>query len=314
VVLGVAGVAGALVLAAAAPTHGAGTGWQSITNAPPFDPGVMLLRTDGRVLVQDQGAGEAGTGNWWLLTPDSHGSYADGTWSQAASMPAGYAPMYAASAILPDGRVIVVGGEFNFGQFIETNKAAIYDPVANAWTSVAPPNGGAGNWSNIGDAPSVVLSDGRLLVGASGFSGTTDAAILNAASLTWTTTGAGKADGNGEEGFTLLPNGKVLTLDAKPGSCMTRNTEIFDPKSGVWTSAGLTPSPLVDCADGEMGPQILMHSGKVFVEGATGATALYNTAGGTWSSGPSLPTIGGKQLVAADASSALLPDGKVLSS
>src|SRR5581483_3344556 len=42
------------------------------------------------------------------------------------------------------------------------------------------------------------------------------------------------------------------------------------------------------------------------------ATALYDTLTGTWSAGPNLPVIGGKQLVAADASSAILPDGKVL--
>jgi hypothetical protein len=227
-------------------------------------------------------------------------------------MPSGYAPLYAASAVLPDGRLIVVGGEFNGGAFVETNKGAIYDPVANTWTALTPPSGGARNWSNIGDAPAVVLANGSFMLGASGFSGTKDEAILNASNLSWTTTGAGKADGNGEEGFTLLPSGKVLAVDAKPQSCATRNTEIYDPGSGTWTSAGLTPGPLVDCTDGELGPQILMHSGKVFVEGATAATALYDTSTGTWAAGPQLPVIGGKQFVAADASSALLPDGKVL--
>lgn len=311
----VAAIAGTLLLAAAAPMRAAGSGWQQLTHPPPFNPGVMFLLTDGRVMVQDQGSAENGSSNWWLLTPDAHGGYADGTWRQAASMPSDYAPLYAASAVLPDGRLAVEGGEFNLGQFVETNKGAIYDPVANTWTPISPPAGGAGNWSNIGDAPSVVLADGRWLVGASGFSGTTDAAIFNASNLTWTTTGAGKADGNGEEGFTLLPSGKVLTVDAKPQSCTTRNTELYDPASGTWAGAGLTPAPLVQCGgdnDGEIGPQMLMHDGKVFAEGATSATALYDTASGTWAAGPSLPVVGGQQLVAADASSALLPDGKVL--
>lgn len=158
----------------------------------------------------------------------------------------------------------------------------------------------------------LVLADGRFLIGASGFSGTADEAILDASSLTWTTTGSGKAGGNGEEGFTLLPGGKVLTVDAKPTSCATRNSEIYDPASGTWTGAGLTPSPLVDCNDGEIGPQLGMYDGRVFVEGATAATALYDPSSGAWSSGPNLPVIGGTQYVAADASSALLPDGKVL--
>jgi hypothetical protein len=308
--LAVVVVAGALLLPAGG--RAAGSGWQQLSQPAPFDPGVMILLTDGRVLVQDQGMSESGTGNWWLLTPDAQGDYSDGTWTQAASMPSGYAPMYAADAVLPDGRVIVVGGEYNNGHFVETNKGAIYDPVANTWTPVTPPKGGAGNWSNIGDAPAVVLADGRFMLGASGYSGTKDEAILNAASLTWTTTGSGKADGNGEEAFTLLPSGKVLSVDAKPGSCATRNTEIYNPATRAWTSAGLTPSPLVDCGNGEIGPQLLMDDGKVFVEGATSASAIYDTALGTWSAGPTLPVVGGTQFTAADASSALLPDGNVL--
>ena len=121
----------------------------------------------------------------------------------------------------------------------------------------------------------------------------------------------GKYDGNGEEGFTLLPSGKVLTVDTQAG-CPTSHTEIYDPASGTWTSAGATPEPLVNCDDGEIGPQMLMHDGRVFVPGATSASALYDTTSGTWSAGPDLPVIGGKQFIAEDASSALLPDGKVL--
>lgn len=295
--------------------HGssAATGtWQQLANQPSFDPGAMFLMTDGTVLVQDQGSQNSGTGNWWRLTPDVHGSYLDGTWSQAASLPSSYAPLYFASAVLPDGRFVIEGGEFNAGQFVETNQGAIYDPVANTWTSIAPPDGGAGNWVRIGDAPGVVLANGTFLLGASGYSGTTDEALLDASSLTWTTTGQGKADGNGEEGFTLLPSGKVLTVDAKPDSCSTRNTELYNPATGSWTSAGLTPAPLVDCTDGEIGPQLLMYSGKAFVEGATGANAVYDPSSGTWSAGPSFPAISGQQYDAADAASALLPDGNVL--
>lgn len=307
-------LAAALGLGASA-GHGAAaaTGpWQRLRNEPPFSPGAMYLLTDGTVLVQDQGPGNDGTGDWWRLTPDSHGSYVDGTWSQAASLPSGYSPLYFASAVLPDGRFLIEGGEFDDGEFVETNQGAIYDPVADSWTSVAPPDGGAGNWSRIGDAPGVVLANGTFLLGASGYSGTADEALLDALTLTWTPTGAGKADGNGEEGFTLLPSGTVLTVDAKPGSCSTRNTEIYDPATGSWQSAGLTPEPLVDCTDGEIGPQLLMYDGNVFVEGSTAATAVYHTSSGTWSAGPSMPVIDGEQYDAADAGAALLPDGKVL--
>src|SRR5438128_8859118 len=43
-------------------------GWQALTNPTPFDPGAMLLMTDGTVMVQDLGANAGGSPNWWRLT------------------------------------------------------------------------------------------------------------------------------------------------------------------------------------------------------------------------------------------------------
>ena len=58
-----------------------------------------------------------------VLIPDEFGSYVNGTWKQAASIPdarsfmnpTGWAPYGFASAVLPDGRVIYEGGEENAG-------------------------------------------------------------------------------------------------------------------------------------------------------------------------------------------------------
>ena len=101
----------------------------------------MLLESDGTVLVHDEPDNNVtgGTNEWWKLTPDSDGSYIDGTWSQIASMPAAYTPLYFASAILPDGRMIVEGGEYIGENAVWSNEGAIYNPVTNTWASVAPP-------------------------------------------------------------------------------------------------------------------------------------------------------------------------------
>ncbi|HQU00641.1 MAG TPA: kelch repeat-containing protein, partial [Acidimicrobiales bacterium] len=124
--------------------------WQLLANPAPGNPGAMFLMTNGQVLVEDQGNLQSGSPNWWFLTPTSSGSYVNGTWSTAASMPSGYNPLYFASAVLPDGRLLVEGGEFNgTSTFAGTNQGAIYDPVANTWTAVSPPNGGQGCWANI---------------------------------------------------------------------------------------------------------------------------------------------------------------------
>ena len=275
--------------------------WTPLNHQPPFSASTALLLTDGTVMTQSYV-----TGDWWRLTPDNTGSYINGTWSQLASMPAGYGPLYYASAVLPDGRVVVVGGEYNNpGGQIWTSQGAIYNPLTNTWTSITPPAG----WSQIGDAQSVVLANGTFMM-AHPFS--TQSALLNPTTLTWTFTGTGKADGNDEEGWTLLPNGKVLTVDANNTSNLT-NYELYDPATGTWSSPGNTPVKLADTnADGsgsrEIGPAVLRPNGTVFATGGTLNNAIYNSAAGTWSVGPSFP--GGIDV--ADGPAALLPNGNVL--
>ena len=191
-----------------APVPSKSSPWQNLTNQPqvldPVDcgPGNPLLLTDGTVMLQD-----AGCQDWWKLTPDIHGSYENGTWTELASLPSDYSPLYHASAVLPDGRVIIEGGEYNFLTPVWSNLGAIYDPVADTWTSENPPAG----WTTIGDASSVVLADGTFMLANCC---TVQAALLNPKTLTWKSTGKGKFDTNNEEGWTLLPNTKVLTVDA----------------------------------------------------------------------------------------------------
>src|ERR1700735_1071527 len=93
--------------------------WTQLSHPATFDAGTALLLTDGRVLVQAYDASQ-----YWTLTPDNTGSYVNGPWTKVASMPSGYGPLYYASAVLPDGRVIVEGGEYNLGPDVETNKGA----------------------------------------------------------------------------------------------------------------------------------------------------------------------------------------------
>jgi hypothetical protein len=97
--------------------------WRALTDQPSFGAGHPLLLTNGDFLVQ-----EDNHGNWSRLTPDQFGSYIQGTWKQAASLPPGYGPSAYASAVLSDSRVIVEGGEYNLGQLEWTNLGAIYDP------------------------------------------------------------------------------------------------------------------------------------------------------------------------------------------
>ena len=221
--------------------------WTPLTNQPSFSASNAYILPDGRVLVQDTGAQD-----WWALTPDIFGSYQNGTWAQMKSMPAAYSPLYYASAILPDGRLAMLGGEYNFGVADWSNLGAIYTPKTNSWAKLTAPSG----WTTVGDAQSVILANGTMMVANCC---TTQEALLNAKTKTWTATGTGKADVNDEEGWTLLPGGKVLTVDANANNT---NSEIYDPATGSWTSAGSTIVQLTDAGSHEIGPAVLRPDGQ----------------------------------------------------
>ena len=167
-------------------------------------------------------------------------------------MPSGYAPLFYASAVLPDGRLIVNGGEYNTTACnnADTNLGALYNPYTNTWSSVPAPQG----FPNLGEASSIVLGPNLITGGyspwsymlgncggPSGFSCGNGAtftkqqavatiAPIPGTSVTWTITGAGKADQNSEEGWILLPNGWLLTANTNnPVSAPKPTTEIFKP-------------------------------------------------------------------------------------
>jgi hypothetical protein len=281
-----------------------------------------MLLTDGGVMCQ------AGS-NWYKLTPDSSGSYLNGAWSTLASLPSGYNPDAYASVILADGRAVVEGGEYNNGSFVLSNMGAIYDPKANTWTMLAPPpsTGTPNHLQCIGDAPATILADGHFLLGSKLY---TDLAVLDPATLTWTLVSeTGKNDTfNSEEGWTLLPDGSVFTLDVAKAPAAERF--LFNgAASGTWISAGSTLQDLHTPTDssplqapgcpvydppGEMGPALLLPNGTVFAIGASGYTGIYtpppagSTATGAWDIGPAMPS----GLNVEDGPGALLPNGHVL--
>jgi hypothetical protein len=295
--------------------------WQALNNQPTFlstscyGAANPLLLTDGTVIIQDGGCSD-----WWRLTPDNTGSYVNGTWTQIASLPAGYAPLYHSSAVLPDGRLIIEGGEYNLFSAVWTNLGVIYDPLADAWTPVNPPSG----WNTIGDAQSVVLPSGVFMQANCCTRGS---ALLNPHDLTWKDTGFHKFDPNDEEGWNLLPNGLVLAVDAyvpiPPFSYHPNGThsELYNPATGDWSSAGSTVVQLWDSAAAcgglsvatfELGPGVLRPDGTVFYMGANSCgaahTSIYDSYAGTWTPGPDFPDA----LDIADGPAALEPNGKVL--
>ncbi len=305
----------------------AGGSWTKVTTAPASGLCNPLLLTDGTVMVQS-----CGTKAWYKLTPTNTGSYATGTWSTLASLPivkgVQYAPQYKASAVLPDGRVIVEGGEYNNGAEALTNLGAIYNPLTNTWKAVAAPTG----WTAIGDAAGIVLANNTFLLSSATANPDTNA-LLNATTLGWTPTGApldGTVAYQDEQGYELLPSGKVLTVDVWANYFLKTNptsAELYTPSTGLWTNTGKTPVSLVDpyvCGNFEIGPAVTRGDGSVVAFGgnsgcttpATDPTAIYTTSKGTWAAGPDIPSVCGTTgklpCTLADAPAALLPNGNIL--
>jgi hypothetical protein len=109
---------------------------------PGTSPDTALLLTDGSVVMHD-----VCTPNWYRLIPDQLGNYINGSWDPAplgdihgmqgdANTPNdGYAPLFYASVVLPDGRLIVQGGEYEKSQDptcssgIDSNKGSLLWPA-----------------------------------------------------------------------------------------------------------------------------------------------------------------------------------------
>jgi hypothetical protein len=275
--------------------------WQGLTNQPGFNTSTMILLTDGRVMVQEEG-----TAHWHALTPDGTGSYLNGTWSTLSDM--SFWRRYYASGVLKDGRVLICGGEQS-GAGGDTNLGEIYDPVSDTWSPLPLPP-----WPNVGDAAGCVLPDGRVMIGAL-LSG--ECLTYDPVSDSWSAAGSQPGRTN-EETWILLPDETIVTVQCFPPY---RGQKYLIP-SDIWVDEGALPVTIVDPDMSEVGPGMLMYNGKVLFLGAAnsgghGKSVVYTPAAtptgtGTWAAGPDIPAVGGKAVVCNDVPAALLPNGKVL--
>jgi hypothetical protein len=344
---------GALATGTAVAQVGTWTPYTGGNTFPGTAPDTALLMTDGSVIMHD-----ICTANWFRLLPDNTGSYTNGRWSSftandrvaVAAMPGGYGPLFYASQVLPDSRVIVQGGEYEnsangCSPAVESALGAMYNPHTNTWSAVPAPAG----WTQIGDSSSVILgpnnltggyskanymiSNGPMNSSAQGFqSAVATIAPIPGTVVTYTLVSAGKADQNSEENYTIIPNGMILAIDnnclasfpAPPNDCMTypTNTELFNPSGlGIWSSAGTLPAPLVN--DGAQNPAIVPESGPIVSIGFNMAvqfggnnnTAVFSYRGlnpnPPGSSWILGPAFPAGQFVA-DGPAALLPNGNIL--
>ena len=125
--------------------------WTAVsTLAPHPSGGGMLLLSDGTVLVKSSSGGGSYGNTYDRLTPNSSGSYVNGTWSSIAPMI--NTRLYYSSQVLKDGRVYVAGGEYG----TVGASGEVYNPLTNTWTAAPAPG------ATLSDANSEILEDGRI--------------------------------------------------------------------------------------------------------------------------------------------------------
>ena len=265
----------------------AGT-WTPLVRTAPNTVGLMVLMSDGTVMAQNNN----GTA-FYRLTPDSTGSYVNGTWSTPQAMNS--SRLYCGTQVLKDGRLFMAGGEYGTGGAT----AEVYNPLTNVWT-LTPASG-----HTFSDSNSTILPDGRVLIAL--VEGTLRSTLLyDPVANTWSNGPTCNGIHN-ESVWVKLPDDSILMVDR-----LTTNSERYIPASNTWITDATVPVSLYDPFGDECGPGMLLPNGKVIMFGATGHTAIYTpsgtTANGSWVTGPDFPNGQGMP----DAPCAMMPNGKIL--
>ncbi len=292
-------VAAAFAVFALMPLARAGS-WSAVGSTAPGSVQLMILLTDGTVMCCD-----GGNGNWWKLTPDTSGNYANGSWSTLASMH--YTRRYFSSQVLQNGKVMVAGGEYGTGGAT----SEIYDPVANTWTTVSVPSGllytgssGDAENSAFRDSESILIANGTMMVAPVFPYNANQTVIYDPVANTWSG-GAYYLRSQNEACWAKLPDDSILTIDKN-----STQSERYIPSSNTWINDNTVSANLYG-AGAEIGPGLLCSDGRVFYLGGNNNTAFYTPSGstsmGSWAPGPGFPNSQG----CPDAPAAMLPSGNI---
>lgn len=276
--------------------------WVRLAHDAPYPVNLMLLLSDGTVIAAAND-GNTIDNRWFRLTPDNHGSYANGTWTSIAPMHD--TRLYYSSQVMMDGRVFVAGGEYGSG----SSYAEVYDPVANSWTHVYPP---VDLWNpsvnQFYDSVSEILPDGSVMIMPVFPHASATPIRYNPATNTWSNAGPlFRGHYQDEASWVKLPDDSILTIDP-----FGTNSERYIPSTNTWVNDSNVPVQMYDSFGSELGAAFLLPNGKAFYLGATGNTAIYtptgNTNPGTWVAGPVIPGNHGTP----DAAAAMMVTGKIL--
>lgn len=207
------------------------------------------------------------TGKVLMFGGETHGGTTASVWDpatgQVKSVPAPYNIFCSGHSQLADGRILVVGGHDNAAGILGSEKAAIFDPVSESWTSV--PSMTQRRWY----PSATTLPDGRVIVTSGGKTDFDDIAdipeIYDPATNSWTQLTQARLSFPYYPFSFVLPDGKLLIAGAGEHPAPTRT---LDVAARQWTT--------VDAQDIDGGSAAMYEPGKVIKTGTSATTDVNN--------------------------------------
>jgi len=295
--------------------------WEKTSSLPSRrDEPALVALPDGRALLIGGAAGESigwsAFSSTYLFDPTTR------LWSRSGLL--NTARTATATAVLPDGRVLVAGGMFmdrtspDRPRVLDTSE--LWDPKSGTWTRT-----GGFDETRLG-ASAVTLADGRVLI-VGGASRLEDAPLQQASAEVYDPTlGRWRSAGTlatARNGFVLvaLSDGGAIIAGGfgdpgTTGNARLSTVERFDPVSNTWSPAGELPFPVTGAAGVRLADgRVLLAGGSVrepeyfegdtrpYVSGLTADAVLFDPETGMWTATTPMPS------PRAGASAVLLADG-----
>lgn len=257
------------------------------------------LLADGRVLVAgglDKREGYDADRFYTTATAELYDPKS-GTWAVTGSLRD--ARFQHTATLLPDGRVLVAGGNTVFN--VALASAELYDPVSGTWTAT-----GSLNIARF-QHTAHLLANGKVLVVAGGnqnYTAYESPELYDPATGTWTITGPIN-HARAQHTSNLLPDGRIFITGGATFN-FNASVEIYNPVSETSTTVGdLNTGRNQHTATLLLNGKVLVVAGRDWNNGAFGGAELCDPASGTCTNtGSLIPRYQHK--------ATLLPDGKVL--